>query len=180
MKYFSLFFSLIVLLSCSGDLDFDQADSLDIQPVIELDMLFFNIHKPNLIDGQGNFRNVIQDTVDFGFFEDGKVRDGFVKADITVGFKNTFERDFYTEYFFIDENDQPVEEGNFTIAAADTQHPEVNGEYVFSFDKQVNPDFVNFRKIVIQVTVTPDTFPVEEKQLHVQTKGTFYLNTVIE
>lgn len=180
MKYLRLFIPLLFLFSCYSELDFDQAESIEIQPVVELDMLYFDIHKPNLIDNQGNFRNVIQDTVDFGIFEDGKVRDGFLKAEITVGYSNTFLRNFYTEYFFIDENEQAVDEGNFNIPPADSQQPEISGEYTFIFDKQNNPEFVNFRKIVIRVTVAPDTFPVEEKELHVQTKGTFYINTTIE
>jgi len=180
MKYFSFLFIISIFFSCSQKLDFDQADSLTVQPVIEMDMFFLKIHKPNLTDSQGNFRNQIQDTVDFKIFEKGKIRDGFIKADINIAYTNTFERDFHTEYFFIDENNQVVEEGNFNIPATQSQTSGVNGEYLFSFDSQNNPDFVNFRKIVIKITVSPDTFPIEDKELHLKTKGTFYLKTTVE
>jgi len=180
MKAFNFFLVFLVLSACSSNLDFDQAKQLDIQPVFEGDILYFDLHDVNLTDQSGNFRNVIKDTVDFGIFEDGKVRDGFVKADIEVAYNNTFNRHFTTIYYFIDDNDQPVESGQFDIAAADANNPEINGDVIFRFDKTSNPDFVNFRKIVLEIMISPDTLPVENKTLHVQTKGTFYTNLTLD
>ena len=180
MKTLIFFIAGLLLSACSSDLDFDQAKQLDIQPVFEGDILYFDLHDVNLTDQSGNFRNVIRDTVDFGIFEDGKVRDGFVKADIEVAYNNTFSRHFATTYYFIDDNDQAVESGQFDIAAADSNQTEITGDVIFTFDKTANPDFVNFRKIVLEIMVSPDTLPVENKTLHVQTKGTFYINLTLE
>ena len=180
MKALGLFLVFLFLSACSSNLDFDQAKQLDIQPVFEGDILYFDLHDVNLTDQSGHFRNVIKDTVDFGIFEDGKVRDGFVKADIEVAYNNTFNRHFTTTYYFIDDNDQAVESGQFDIAAADANNPEITGDVIFTFDKTSNPDFVNFRKIVLEIMISPDTLPVENKTLHVQTKGTFYTNLTLE
>ena len=180
MKVFNLLLIFLFLSACSSKLDFDQAKQLNIQPVFEGDILYFDLHDVNLTDQSGSFRNIIRDTVDFPVFDDGKVRDGFVKADIEVSYNNTFNRHFTTTYYFIDENDQPVEYGQFEIAEADSNHSKITGDAIFTFDKTVNPNFVNFRKIVVEVIVSPDTLPVENKTLHIQTKGTFYINLTLD
>jgi len=180
MKTLIFFISVFLLTACSSNLDFDQAKQLNIQPVYEGDILYFDLHDVNLTDQSGSFRNIIRDTVDFPIFEDGKVRDGFVKADIKVSYNNTFNRHFTSTYYFIDDNMQPVESGQFDIAAADSNHPEITGDVIFTFDKTTNPDFVNFRKIVLEILISPNTLPVENKSLHLQTKGTFYTNLTLE
>ena len=180
MKAFGIFLVFLFISACSSKLDFDQAKQLNIQPVFEGDILYFDLHDINLTDQSGNFRNIIRDTVDFGIFEDGKVRDGFVKADIEVAYNNTFSRHFATTYYFIDENEQPVASGQFDIAAADSSNPEITGNIIFTFDKTANPNFVNFRKIVLEIMVSPNTLPIEDKTLHVQTKGTFHTNITLD
>jgi len=166
--------------ACTSALDFDQAKQLTIQPVIEGDMLFFDLNKNNLTDSLNIFRTVFKDTVDFDVFGDGKTRDSFVKADIMVAFKNTFERQFSTTVYFIDDQDQPVDQASFTINPATATQPEINGTEMFTFDAVSHPDFVNFRKIVLSIEISPNNLPVEDKNLHVQVKGTFYTNIVIE
>ena len=176
MKKLSFILLFVSLSACMSELDFDQADSLHITPVFDADMFYIDIHNDNLVDAHSNFRSVIQDTVKFGLFEDGKIRDGFVKAEITVGYNNSFQRVFDAQYFFIDGNDQPVSQGNFTIGSA-AQGSNVTGEQVFVFEKATNPNFVNFRKIVVKVIVSPESLPVEDEHLHIQTKGKFYIET---
>ena len=180
MKTFFIVLLGLLLWQCSSKLDFEQARQLDIQPVFEGDILYFDLHKENLTDSSGNFRNIIRDTVDFGIFEDGKVRDGFVKAEIEVSWNNSFYRHFTTTFYFIDDQNQPVESGQFDIIAADTNHPEIIGDTIFTFDKDNNPDFVNFRKIVLEINVSPADLPVENKTLHLQIKGTFFTNITLE
>lgn len=180
MKAFFIFLTGLLLWQCTSKLDFEQARQLDIQPVFEGDILYIDLHQTNLIDSTGNFRNVIRDTVDFGIFEDGKVRDGFLKAEIAAAWNNTFYRNFTTTYYFIDDQNQAVESGQFTIQAADVVHPDISGDTIFIFDKANNPNFVNFRKIVLEINVSPEDLPVENKTLHLQTKGTFYTNITLE
>ena len=166
----------LLFSTCMSKLDFDQADSLRIHPVFDADMFYIDINNDNLVDSQHRFRSVIQDTISFGIFEDGKVRDDFEKAEIWVGFTNTFQRRFDTQYFFIDANGVPVEQNSFSIYLA-AQGSTVQGEELFVFDKNTNPNFINFRKIVVKVIVSPEGLPVEDEHLHIQTKGKFYINT---
>jgi uncharacterized protein YrzB (UPF0473 family) len=178
MKKIFLLLALI-LVSCTSKLDFDQANELKITPVFEGDMFFFDISKNNLIDSQSQFRSTIQDTIDFAIFKNGNNRDHFVKAEFTIGYNNSFQRSFHTEYVFIDENNQPVEQNSFDIQAADINQ-NVEGEEIVIYSKAANPDFINFRKIVVKITVTPDTMPVEDELLHIKTKGKIYTEVVIK
>ncbi len=169
----------IILSACTSKLDFDQANQLTITPVFEGDIFYFDLQKENLADSQSNFRNTITDTIDFAIFKNGNNRKHFEKAIFTVGYKNSFQRSFHTEYIFIDDNKQPVEQGSFDISGADINQTE-EGEVVFTFDKITNPTFTNFRKIVVQITITPDTMPIEDELFHINTKGKIFTKVVIK
>ncbi len=166
-------------MACSSKLDFDQASKLHISPVFEGDIMYMDINKNNLVDSQLQFRNVVRDTVDFAIFKQGKTRDSFEKAEISVQYSNTFNRNFHTEYFFIDENNVPVEQNSFDITASVSGDP-ITGEMLFTFDKNNNPNFVNFRKIVVQVSISPTQLPVADQLLHLQTKGKIFTHITIE
>ena len=175
-----IFFSLFLMGACTSKLDIDQAEKLEIQPVFEGDIFYFDLHKPNLTDHSGNFRSIVTDTVDFSLFDDGKIRDGFIRAEIEVAFNNSFERNFLAELLFTDDNYQTVAQSELHIAPASPANQQVVGDTVFVFDSAANPNFVNFRKIVLKITVSPDTLPVEDKTLHMQTKGTFYTKIILD
>jgi len=176
----NLFAVILLLLSCTSELDTEQIEHFDFQPIFDVDILYFDLNNNNLTDQNGLFRQVVRDTVDLDIFDDGNIRDAFVKAEIKVYYQNTFYRQFDTNFYFVDEDNHPVDTGNFIIEAADPSHSEVTGEVVFVYDKDSNPAFVNFRKIIVEVTVTPDDLPVEDATLHVQSKGTFYTNITVE
>jgi len=177
---FLMLTTFLLSTSCMSELDTDQAEQFNFQPVFEVDLLYFDLQNNNLVDQDGAFRQVVYDTLDLDIFDDGNVRDAFVKAEITVAYKNTFYRQFYTKFFFVDNNNYPVDSGVLLIPEATPAEPEVTGETVFVFDNYNNPDFVNFRKIIIEVTVSPDDLPVEDAGLHVQAKGTFYTNITVQ
>jgi len=177
---FLIIFSWLFILSCTSDLDFDQADRLEIHPVFEGDIFYFDLQAPNLTNDYGVFRATITDTVDFNIFDDSDIRDAFVRAEIEVAFDNSFERNFYTELFFKDENLNTVAQASLNIAPATSTNTTVVGDAVFVFDTATNPNFVNFRKIIIQITVSPDDLPIEDKLLHMQSKGIFYTQYTLE
>lgn len=178
-----IFYSIVFIflsVSCTSNLDLDIAKQLDIYPILETDILYFDIYNNNLIDSNGAFKQQIIDTVGFSVFKDEKIRDSYIKAEIVVAYKNSFNRQFDVEFNFIDDNNQPVETGSFLIDAASRNTDEVSGEHIFIFNKDDNPSFVNFRKIVVKIEINPTIIPVENKKLHIQSKGIFYSKITIE
>ncbi|HFX17536.1 MAG TPA: hypothetical protein ENK64_00140 [Flavobacteriales bacterium] len=170
----------ILMVSCSSKLDFKNNNQLNIQPVIEGDILYFDLKKDNLTNTSGTILQVAKDTVDFEIFKDHEVRDAFLKAIITIAYKNSFSRQFLTNIYFTDDQYRTVEEASFQIPAATSNTPEVKDTIYFNFDKSTNPNFINFRKIIITTEITPNQLPIEDKSLHVQLKGQFFTNITIE
>lgn len=179
MKKLILLLLVISVFSCTKQLDFDQAKQLNITPVFEGDIFYLDLGKDNLTDQTGTFRDVVKDTIDFGIFKDGKVRDAFVKAEIYVKYKNSFQRNFKTIVSYIDENKQQVDADTLNIIPANVGQ-NVEGEEVYTYVKALNPDFINFRKIVVKIEVSPDTQPIEDEHIHLQSKGIFYTKYTIE
>ncbi len=173
-----LFASLYI--SCTSDLDFDQADHLEISPVFEGDLFYFDLYKPNMTDYNGEFRNEITDTMKVDVFEDVKIRDAFSKIEIEIAYENTFERNFDTRLIFADEYNREIVSAYLNINPATENNPTVTGDSIYVFDKQTYPDFVELRKIILLVTITPNTLPIEDKHLHFKSKATVYIQTTIE
>ena len=163
----------MTFFSCTKNLDFDQTRGFEAFPVIEGDMFYMDIYSTNLIDSQGNFRQFISDTLDFSIFNDAEARNNFLQAEIFIKYSNSFQRRFFTQVFYIDENHQIVEQDTLDVQPASPAI--VEGENIYEYTKSLNPNFVNFRKIVLKIEVSPTDIPVEDKHLHIQSKGKFYL-----
>ena len=168
-----LSFILLTFFSCSKKLDFDQTQDFEAFPVVEADMFYMDLYADNLIDNQGNFRQLVSDTLDFSIFKEAKTREQFLRTEIFIKYSNSFQRRFFTQVFYIDENHQIVEQDTLDIQPASPAI--VEGENIYEYSKSLNPNFVNFRKIVVKIEISPTDIPVEDKHLHIQAKGKYYL-----
>jgi len=103
MKYYIIiiligFFSL----SCVGDLDFDQADDIFIEPVVLVSLIHFNtegIDFPGSVD-----QEVFNDESEVHFFDSDFAEDSITKVVIDYDMENTFDRNFSIKYNFLDSN----------------------------------------------------------------------------
>ncbi len=172
-RFYTLLWGFLLLFSCTKPLDFDQAKTFEAFPVFEGDIFYLDLHKPNLTDNQGNFRETIYDTLDFGVFKDHSTRNNFIKAEIYIKYSNSFQRHFLTHVFYIDNNQQIVEQDSLDIQPATSSI--VEGENIYEYSKALNPEFVNFRKIVLKIDIYPANLPVEDELLHIQSKAKFYI-----
>ncbi len=175
---FILIFFVALFFSCTSDLDFDQADHLDIAPVIEADFIYFDLSKPNLTDYNGEFRSSISDTMKIDVFDDGDIKKAFIKAEVEVAYENSFERNFFSELIFTDENDLNLASATLNIKAANDNV--VKGDTVYVFDKQTYPGIINAKKIILNISISPNTLPIEDKTLHFQSKIKVYTQTTLE
>lgn len=120
-KYHNLTFLITVLLtvlsvSCSSDLDFNQANSLKLEPVIVANLTYFDIAANGFVDN-GIEQKVAFDAQDFDVFRDSFFRDNLKRADFFFEINNTVNRDFTLSIVLLDVNDQPLYFIPFTIPA---------------------------------------------------------------
>ena len=75
------FFVLLLTVSCSSDLDFDQVNDLQLQPVVVANLSSFDVAANQFVNN-GTEQAVSIDTPDVGVFNDSFFRDNLSKADL--------------------------------------------------------------------------------------------------
>jgi hypothetical protein len=75
-----LFYLCIILISCTKEVNFDQADDFQISPVIDSSLIFLNEPVIEFLDN-GIEIGFIQDSVDITIFSDKFIQDNLIKAE---------------------------------------------------------------------------------------------------
>ncbi len=104
MKKFSGIVLLCIFsLSCSSDLDFNQANDLKLEPVVVTNLATFDVQAHQFVDG-GVEQTVSGDLMDFEVFKQNFFDQNLTRADFFFEFNNTINRGFSINIFFLDAN----------------------------------------------------------------------------
>lgn len=101
------FFVLLFSLSCSSDLDFDQVNDLELQPVVVANLSSFDVAANKLVNN-GTEQAISIDTPDVGVFNGSFLKDNLVKADLFFEVNNTINRAFVLRLVFLDKANAPL------------------------------------------------------------------------
>lgn len=93
----------LVSISCTEDIDFDQAEDLVLTPALEASLIYFDEPANRFFD-DGTGVNTIQDFVSVEFFNDEFIVDNLVKAEFVFETKNTINRAFELQVDFLDQS----------------------------------------------------------------------------
>ena len=114
-KILTLFVFSSALLSCVDDVDFDQADDLQIEPVIEASLVFFEEPASSFLDEDGTEAETVQDTVRIEVFSDEFVVDNVIKAEFLFEGVNTINRAYSADIDFLDDENNVLHMVNLAI-----------------------------------------------------------------
>ncbi|TRX36461.1 hypothetical protein FNW52_07565 [Flavobacterium sp. ZT3R18] len=112
MKYsfFKRMIGILLLLlsfSCSSDLDFNQANDFNVQPVFTTNLAYFEAKAPNFVIN-GVERSVFSYSSNVDFFTTSFIENDLVKADLYFRIKNTIARAYVLNVTFLDKMDRPI------------------------------------------------------------------------
>ncbi|AUP80330.1 hypothetical protein [Flavivirga eckloniae] len=115
------------LFSCTKEVDFDQADDLEITPVVTSSLIFFDEPIKSFLLNGVEIPPVI-DHVDVEIFNEQFVVDNLVKAEFVFETTNTINKEFQIEVRFL--NDAGTELHAFSVlGASSTDGSEVTRDY---------------------------------------------------
>lgn len=147
-----IIFLVLCSLSCSSDLDFEQANDFDAQPVFTTNLAYLDIKAADLEPlGTGGGSNDF--TADVEFLDNSFVSDDLVKAELNFRFKNSIPRKFIFNVVFLDINSAPIYSiGPIPVEASVNNSDVLPPPTKVIFD--ANSDLLkNARKMVFSITV---------------------------
>ena len=103
-KFFGIFILSLLFLSCSSDLDFDQANDLELKPVVVANLASFDILANQFVIG-GVEQPLVGDVMNFKVFNEDDFIDNISRTDLFFEFDNTINRAFTISLYFLDAND---------------------------------------------------------------------------
>lgn len=108
---------LCIAVSCSSELDFDQADDIVLAPQIDADLVFFTLGTETFINAAiADTTVVVRDTTRLEFLDDSFIRDNIREIEFTFQVDNSFAQSFSNRSVFLNENGIPQYMLAFTIA----------------------------------------------------------------
>jgi hypothetical protein len=105
-----LFFSF----SCASDLDYDQVNSLKLEPVFVSNLAYFDIPANDFVTN-GVEQSVIFDAPVLDVFSDKFFTQRLKKVELFFEMENTISRAYSVDLVFLDKNYQRVYAINFTV-----------------------------------------------------------------
>lgn len=165
----SLFFT-----ACIKDTNFDQAEDIALTPVVELDLIYFNLRADQFYDTiNSNQILTVRDTTDIKFLDDSSLQESLKRAEFYFKFTNSIPRSFQVDFQFLSElNDTTY------VAQTSVNQGLPNAPVITEFVENVEGDAIlqitKANKVVVSVTI-PSSDENLEGTLNLKSKTTYFL-----
>jgi len=174
-KYALLFLVLSFgITSCIKDTDFDQADEIELSPVVELDFLFFTLDIDNFQENtgfEGTF--TVVDTTEIRFLDGSFTQENLLSAEYFFRVTNSFPLGVDANFNFLTEENEPFYEIDFLILPGTNNNP-ASTEFIQTITAEEIEQLTQTNKVV--VTFTLETLDENlSGVLNLQSKTTYFL-----
>jgi len=174
LKPLAVVFAGLLLTSCVKDTDFDQADDITLTPVVELDLIYFNIEAGEFYDEITDMPILtLSDTTEIRFLDDTEIQESLRRADFYFRFTNSIPRNFEVDFQFLSEQNDTTYITGTSVIEGTIENPVVTEfEQIIEGDDIVQLTMAD--RVVVSVTI-PDSDPSLEGTLNLKSKTTYYL-----
>ena len=167
-------FACLFFTACIKDTNFDQAEDIALTPVVELDLIYFNLQAARFFDTINSTQILtVRDTTEIRFLDDSTLQESLKRAEFYFKFTNSIPRDFQVDFQFLSElNDTTyvtatnVAQGTIATPVITEFTENVEGEGILSLTQA--------HKVVVSVTI-PSSNENLEGTLNLKSKTTYFL-----
>ncbi len=168
------FFLLLIAgqISCVKDVDLDQAESITLQPDMQVDLLIFNVDEVDFRDPITNSpKTIIRDTVRLEFLDDDYIQDDLSEVEFSFKYINSFPQSFNNSILFLSENNRIQHRVDFLVDPGTPGVPVMTERIEFIAQNQIGVIRRSI-KMVVELEVIPNSEPFTG-ELEFQSKGLF-------
>jgi len=163
-----------VVISCVKDTNFGQAENITLTPVVELDLIFFDIEAGEFFDSITNTsRLTVRDTTEIRFLDDTGVQESLKRAEFLFNFTNSIPRTFQVDFQFLNEANEETYVTGTTVNAGTEQLP-VLTQFIENVEGDDILQLTMADRVVVSVTI-PSSDASLTGLLNLRSKTTYYL-----
>lgn len=179
MKYCFVYITIFVLvlfsaISCTKDVDFDQAENVQLTPEVELNLIFFNLVADDFFDQVTQTpRLVVSDTTDIEIYDGDAIQESLRRAEFEFNFTNSIPRQFDVDFEFLTlENTITYTTGTDVLQGQNGEA--IESQFIEEIEGEDLANLLEARKVVVTVTI-PDANAALQGSLNLQSKTTYFL-----
>jgi len=160
--------------SCVRDTDFNQAEDVALTPIIELDLISFNLSANNFYDSiNSNPILSVTDTTEIRFLNDGELQDRLQKAEFYFKFTNSIPRNFQVDFQFLSETNDTAYVAGTRVDEGQPATPVIT-EYTEIVENADIFKLTQANKVVVTVAIDSSSQNLEG-DLNLKSKTTYFL-----
>lgn len=164
-----LFFS-----ACIKDTDFEQADDIALTPVVELDLIYFDLRASDFFDTiNSNPILTVTDTTEIKFLDDSALQESLKRAEFYFKFTNSIPRSFQVDFHFLSEANDTTYVAGTSVSAGMPTAPVIT-EYIENVEGDDILNLTQANKVVVSVTI-PSSSENLEGTLNLKSKTSYFL-----
>ena len=167
--------SVLVLsvISCVKDTDFDQFDQTLLTPVVDLNLIFWEVQAPSFNNAGGSLPiGTVRDTTEIRFLDDPDTQESVVRADFLYEFENTSDSDYDLVIDFVSLSGQVTYTLQTTVEAGTLNTPWQQT----ILDEIIAPQVNDITQAgLIAISATAQGTPPDQGSLKMTSKVRFYL-----
>lgn len=167
---------LFLMFNCSKAVDFNQADDLVLEPIVESSLVFYKASAEDFFIG-GSEQVTAEDFAEIDFFNNSFIQDNLIKVEFVFQVENSINRAYRLSVSFLDGNGQILETFDVNTAASPNNQV-IPSEHIETFEGAALQRVKQARLLVFRLTMLPGT-PINENtpgEISVKSKGILFLN----
>jgi hypothetical protein len=166
--------SLFLVSACIKDTDFTQADDIALTPLVELDLIYFDLTARDFFDTINSTPVfTVSDTTEIRFLDDEQIMESLKRAEFYFKFTNSIPREFQADFQFLSEQNDTTYTTQTTVSQGSSSN-----SVITEFTQNVEGDDIALltmaSKVVVSVTI-PSWDETLEGELNLKSKTTYYL-----
>ncbi|WP_347374199.1 hypothetical protein [Aequorivita sp. Q41] len=159
--------------ACIQDTDFEQADDVALTPIVELDLIYFNLPATHFYDSiNATPILTVRDTTQIKFLDDSSIQDNLIRAEFYFKFTNSIPRSFLVDFQFLSERNDTTYVTATSVNSGTVAKP-VNTEFFHNVAGEDILELTKANKVVVSVTI-PSSEANLDGVLNLKSKTTYF------
>lgn len=176
-KSISLFIVACVCIfftACIKDTDFDQIDDIVGAPIVELNLIHFDLPASDFFDSINSVPILtLSDTTRLSFLDDKALKENLKKAEFLFKFTNSIPRSFQVHFQFLSEFNDTMYVSQTQIPSGTLSSP-TKKEFIDVVEEDAILQLTQAEKVVVTVNIASSSANLHGS-LNMKSKATYFL-----
>lgn len=160
--------------ACIKNTDFDQAENIVLTPIIELDLIYFNLRTNDFYDSITSTPILtVRDTTLIKFLDDSTLHEKLRRVEFYFKFTNSIPRNFQVDFQFLSEMNDTSYVAETSVDQGTLSAPVIT-EFIENVEGDAILQLTKANKVVVSVTIPASSENIEG-ELNLKSKATYYL-----